>query len=149
VVGRDALVLKELALVLARVLPASPRCTHFRGHGGGNAAAPRSRRRVPETASRCASTSSRIAPRSTSAVDGSAGRPDPRARLSQPARSVPERTAESGVWFRDHEHGISRGFPLSPMIGAFFLEELDYRMSETGLFYNRFMDDIPVLAPTR
>jgi len=45
--------------------------------------------------------------------------------------------------------GISLGCPLSPLIGTFFLDELDRRMSETGLFYVRFMDDILVLAPTR
>jgi RNA-directed DNA polymerase len=59
------------------------------------------------------------------------------------------RTAESGGWFWDHERGISRGGPLSPLIGAFFLAELDRRISVTGLFYIRFMDDILVLAPTR
>lgn len=32
--ARDALVLKALTLVLAKHLPASPRCTHLKGHGG-------------------------------------------------------------------------------------------------------------------
>jgi hypothetical protein len=59
------------------------------------------------------------------------------------------RTAESGGWFWEHERGISLGCPLSPLIGAFFLDELDQRMTATGLFYVRFMDDILVLAPTR
>ncbi len=36
--ARDALVLKALAIVLARRLPISPRCTHVKGHGGGKAA---------------------------------------------------------------------------------------------------------------
>ena len=44
--------------------------------------------------------------------------------------------------------GISLGCPLSPLIGAFFLSDLDARMEQTGLFYVRFMDDILVLAPT-
>ena len=38
---------------------------------------------------------------------------------------------------------------MSPLIGAFFLDDLDQRMTATGLFYIRFMDDILVLAPTR
>jgi hypothetical protein len=59
------------------------------------------------------------------------------------------RTAERGGSFWDYERGISLGCPLSPLIGAFFLDELDRRMSETGRFYIRFMDDILVLAPTR
>jgi RNA-directed DNA polymerase len=41
------------------------------------------------------------------------------------------------------------GSPLSPIIGAFFLNELDEALEKRGLFYIRFMDDILVLAPTR
>ncbi len=41
------------------------------------------------------------------------------------------------------------GCSLSPLIGAFFLKQLDERMERSGLFYVRFMDDILVLAPTR
>ncbi len=59
------------------------------------------------------------------------------------------RTAERGGTFWDHERGISLGCPLSPLMGAFFLDELDRRMERTGLFYVRFMDDFVVLAPTR
>jgi RNA-directed DNA polymerase len=54
----------------------------------------------------------------------------------------------SGGWFWDCERGVSLGCPLSPLIGAFFLDELDRQMTATGLFYIRFMDDILVLAPT-
>jgi RNA-directed DNA polymerase len=39
--------------------------------------------------------------------------------------------------------------PLSPLLGAFFLSELDQRLEETSLFYVRYMDDVLVLAPTR
>ena len=35
---RDALVLKALTIVLAPVLPVSPRCTHVKGNGGAKAA---------------------------------------------------------------------------------------------------------------
>lgn len=59
------------------------------------------------------------------------------------------RTAERGGCFWDYERGISLGCPLSPLIGAFLLDELDRRMAASGLFYVRFMDDILVLAPTR
>ncbi len=45
--------------------------------------------------------------------------------------------------------GISLGCPLSPLIGALFLKELDQRMARFSLFYVRFMEDILVLAPTR
>ncbi len=36
--ARDALVLKALAMVLARHLPVSRSCTHVKGHGGAKAA---------------------------------------------------------------------------------------------------------------
>jgi len=41
------------------------------------------------------------------------------------------------------------GSPLSPILGAFFLTELDDALGSLGLFYVRYMDDILVLAPTR
>ena len=41
------------------------------------------------------------------------------------------------------------GSPLSPILGAFFLNEVDEACAQRGLFYIRFMDDILVLAPTR
>jgi RNA-directed DNA polymerase len=60
-----------------------------------------------------------------------------------------KRTCEQGGWFWSHDRGISLGCPLSPLIGAVFLGELDTRMERSGLFYVRFMDDILVLAPIR
>jgi len=60
-----------------------------------------------------------------------------------------KRISECGGVFFEHECGISLGCPLSPLMGAFFLHELDEHMERTGLFYVRFMDDILVLAPTR
>jgi len=45
--------------------------------------------------------------------------------------------------------GIPLGCPLSPLLGAFFLRELDERLEATRLFFVRFMDDVIVLAPTR
>ncbi len=38
---------------------------------------------------------------------------------------------------------------LSPVLGNFFLDELDREIEKSGLFYIRFMDDILVLASTR
>ncbi len=59
------------------------------------------------------------------------------------------RCAERGGLFWEHSKGIALGNPLSPIIGAFFLTELDKELEKPGLFYIRFMDDILVLAPTR
>lgn len=44
--------------------------------------------------------------------------------------------------------GIARGYPLSPLIGMFFLTELDKQFTQTNLFYVRYIDDFLILAPT-
>jgi RNA-directed DNA polymerase len=59
------------------------------------------------------------------------------------------RTSERGGSFWDYDKGISLGCPLSPLIGAFFLNALDAAAAKLRLFYIRFMDDILILAPTR
>ena len=59
------------------------------------------------------------------------------------------RTAERGGLFKEITRGISRGCPLSPLIGAFFLNELDEGFEQEGLFYVRYMDDILILTKTR
>jgi len=59
------------------------------------------------------------------------------------------RMVECGGLYREIQLGISRGCPLSPLIGAFFLTELDTRCQQDGLFYVRYMDDILILVPTR
>ena len=46
-----------------------------------------------------------------------------------------KRTSERGGLFYDFERGISRGCPLSPIVGAFFLSEPDERLEATGLFF--------------
>jgi retron-type reverse transcriptase len=45
--------------------------------------------------------------------------------------------------------GICRGSPLSPLLGALFLGQIDERLAALGLFYARFMDDWVILAPSR
>jgi RNA-directed DNA polymerase len=59
------------------------------------------------------------------------------------------RTAERGGVFFEHARGISLGCPLSPLMGVFFLREVDLALEASGLFHVRFMDDVLVLAPTR
>jgi RNA-directed DNA polymerase len=148
--ARDALVLKALTVVLARVLPVSPHCTHIKGNGGAKAAV----RQV-----RAALATNRFVLRTD--VKSYYASIDHLLLMDRLALYIRDRgilnllgqylrrTAESGGWFRDCERGISLGCPLSPLIGAFFLDQLDRRMTATGLFYVRFMDDILVLAPTR
>ncbi|NLY01838.1 MAG: hypothetical protein GXY83_37610 [Rhodopirellula sp.] len=58
------------------------------------------------------------------------------------------RTVYDGGRYEDVAIGISLGCPLSPLMGALFLDGLDQRMAASGLFYARFMDDWVILAPT-
>ena len=67
-------------------------------------------------------------------------------RLLSPIVQVLRRCAELGWAYRQ---GIALGCPLSPIIGAFYLSELDAQLECLGLFYVRYMDDILVLSPTR
>jgi len=50
-------------------------------------------------------------------------------------RQYRRRCAERRGLFYDIEHGISLGCPLSPSMGALFLQPLDERMEQLGLFY--------------
>src|SRR5262249_30569204 len=69
--------------------------------------------------------------------------PDPGA--AAPFRT---RTVERGGLFWDAAQGIALGCPLSPLLGAFVLGDLDQALERLGLFFVRFMDDVLVLAPT-
>ena len=59
------------------------------------------------------------------------------------------RCAERGGLYWDQRQGIALGSPLSPILGAFFLTEVDDALERLGLFSVRYMDEILVLAPTR
>jgi RNA-directed DNA polymerase len=148
--ARDAVVLKALTMVLAKRLPVSPRCVHVKGHGGAKAAVRQVKRHLP---------TSRFVLRTD--VSSYYDSIDHFLLLERLAEYVKDRdilnllwqymsrSSERGGLFWDYERGISRGCPLSPLIGAFFLKQLDDRMERLGLSYVRFMDDILVLSPTR
>ena len=152
--ARDALVLKALSLALARHLPASSRCTHLKGHGGLKGAV-RSAAQVMMNHRFVFRTDVR------SYYDNidhgflieRLKRHIADERVLDPVRQYLNRTSEAGGIFYDFDKGISRGCPLSPVIAAFFLHDLDQRLEEqiqrSGIFYVRYMDDLLVLAPSR
>ncbi|MHC4216027.1 MAG: reverse transcriptase/maturase family protein, partial [Planctomycetota bacterium] len=59
------------------------------------------------------------------------------------------RCIEWGGLYQDIKIGIPRGSSLSPLLGAFYLIELDQKMEKLDVKYFRYMDDILILAPTR
>ncbi len=148
--ARDALVLKALTIVLSDIVAVSPRCTHIKGHGGAKAAVRQVWAHLDANGFVL-----RTDVKSYYASIGHVALMDRLARFIPDRRVLNllgqylKRTSERGGQFFEHERGISLGCPLSPLMGAFFLAELDERMERSGMFYVRFMDDILVLAPTR
>lgn len=59
------------------------------------------------------------------------------------------RCVEWGGLYQDIRKGIPRGSSLSPLLGAFYLMELDQKMAKLDVKYFRYMDDVLILAPTR
>jgi RNA-directed DNA polymerase len=59
------------------------------------------------------------------------------------------RCVEWGGLYQDIKRGIPRGASLSPLLGAFYLLDLDRRMEGLHVKYFRYMDDVLILAPTR
>ena len=142
--------LKALAIVLAKHLPVSRRCTHLKGNGGAKYAVREVRDHLQNN---------RFVLRTD--VKSYYASIDHLMLLDQLAVHIKDRrvlnllgqymrrTSERGGSFWDYAKGISLGCPLSPLIGAFFLNALDAAAAKLRLFYIRFMDDILILAPTR
>jgi hypothetical protein len=148
--ARDALVMKALSLVVPPYLPLSEHCTHLKGHGGAKYAVRQVVEHLPA--------STFVLKTDVQAYYASI---DHHRLLDRLAVYLPDhrvlnliaqylkRCAERGGLFWDSRKGIALGSPLSPILGAFFLTELDEACEHLGVFYIRFMDDILVLAPTR
>ena len=58
------------------------------------------------------------------------------------------RVAERGGMVETHRRGLPLGSSLSPVLGAFFLGELEDALARGGRFHVRFMHDALVLAPS-
>lgn len=147
--ARDALVLKALTLTIQPQLHLSSRCVHVKGHGGLKAAVREVQQRLPGY---------HYVLRTD--VKGYYEHIDHQILLAQLARSIKEpplrdllhqaiaRTVERGGLYWDIRQGISRGCPLSPLLGALYLRALDERFNRMDVYYVRYMDDILVLAKT-
>jgi RNA-directed DNA polymerase len=148
--ARDVLVLKALAWVLGARLSMSRRCVHVKGHGGAKAAVRQLLAHLPQhrfvlktdVKSYYASIDHVLLHEELSKHIQDKG-------VLRVLWQYMRRCAERGGLFYDIERGISLGCPLSPLMGALFLQTLDDRMEQLGVFYLRYMDDIVVLAPSR
>ncbi|WP_436883517.1 reverse transcriptase domain-containing protein, partial [Enterobacter asburiae] len=59
-------------------------------------------------------------------------------------------TVEDGGTFHTPDKGISRGCPLSPLMGALHLYDMDAHFAkQANIHYARYMDDIIILAKSR
>ena len=145
----DALVLKALALVVGPQLALSPRCVHVEGHGGLKAAVREVRQCLPAYGHVLRTD-----------VKGFYESIDQSILLAQLAAQIDDalvlellgqaiqRAVERGGLYWDIRTGISRGCPLSALLGALYLKVLDERLSGTEAYYVRYMDDILVLTKT-
>ncbi len=150
--SEDALVLKAVTIVLTRHLaPLLPKtCCHLVGNGGVKAAVRQLSQEINGNAFVFRSDVKKyyasmdhdilLARLKLYVAD---------ARLLDLLRQYLRRTIYDGGRYEDVKLGIPLGCPLSPLMGALYLELLDERMAATGSFYVRFMDDWVVLAPTR
>ncbi len=151
--AQDALVIQVLTRLLEPLLPVHRTCEHVRGHGGGK----QSRLRVHDRI-----LSGRYTFVCRTDVRGYYGSINPHLLYNQVTSYVSSPvllsllhqflhyTVEDGGTFRSPERGISRGASLSPLLGAFYLYEVDRHFAENPhIRYVRYMDDFLILAKTR
>jgi len=148
--AQDALVLEVLSKVLAEALPISPTCTHVKGNGGLKSAVRNIQSQLPAF---------RFVLRTD--VKSYYESIDHFLLMEKLVEHVKDRyilnllwqymrrTVDRGGLYEEVQRGISRGCPLSPLMGAFFLSSLDARILQDGLFYVCYTDDIVIMAPTR
>lgn len=146
----EALVLKALTLATAPLLLISRRCTHVKGHGGLKYA-------VREVQHHLAANAFVLRTDVKTFYESI----DQRLLLDKLATYIKDRfilnllwqsmhrCVERGGLFRDITCGLPRGCPLSPLLGAFFLAELDQALEDRDVFYVRYMDDVLVLSRHR
>jgi len=150
--SQDALVIKVLTWIIQGILePAlSKNCYHLKGHGGLKGAVREVLRCYPHYRFFCKTD-----------VQSYYDSIDHLALMLKFHDHIEDRTIMGYVWqflnrcvewgglYQDVKRGIPRGASLSPLLGAFYLLDLDRRMEGLDVKYFRFMDDILILAPTR
>ncbi|MGQ8704361.1 reverse transcriptase domain-containing protein, partial [Serratia marcescens] len=151
--SRDALVLKMLTGALETQLPVHPLCEHTKGHGGGRQSPLGVHRhlkvhgtpyvfRTDIKGYYAAINKSRLYDQLTHHVTHPV--------LLNLLWQFLHYSVEDGGRFHTPRKGISRGAPLSPLLAAFHLYEVDGHFArQSRVRYARYMDDFIILAPTR
>jgi RNA-directed DNA polymerase len=148
--SQDVLAMKLIANGLSVSLPLSSRCTHIKGHD-----------RLKQTVVEIQNSQGNYKYVCKTDVKGfyasinqyllmdmineTVADADLRHYLHQ----IMHRCVEYGGHYRDIDQGISRGCPLSPILGALYLKALDDHFTDKNLYYVRYMDDILILTKTR
>jgi RNA-directed DNA polymerase len=146
----DAITLKCLAMAIQGQLTLSKQCTHVKGHGGLKQTVKTIQQQLPQYQFVCKTdvkgyyeSIDQYLLYELIAKQISAN------RLKRYLYQVIHRTVESGGNYRDISTGISRGCPLSPLLGALYLKQLDDHFKHKDVYYVRYMDDILILSKTR
>lgn len=148
--SQDALVMKLLANVLQASLSLSSRCTHIKGHGGLKQSVVDIQQHLDDYQYACKTDVKGY----YESIDhfllmGMINDTIPDGDLRHYLFQVIHRSVEFGGEYRDIERGIARGCPLSPILGALYLQALDKQFEEQDVYYTRYMDDILILTKTR
>ena len=148
----DSLVLKAMAIVLQKHLAPqlSDRCYHLAGRGGAKGAVRAVAGQLSsntfvfrtDVKSYYASIDHQVLLDRLAEVIGDR-------RVLALLRGYLGRVICDGGEYELVQHGIALGCPLSPLMGAVYLSELDRAMERLWLSYARFMDDWVILSPSR
>ena len=148
--SQDALILKLLTYVLDDELSLSPLCKHIKGHGGLKQCVVDVQRHVSHYQFACKTDVRHFYESINHTVlinllyDQIAN-----LHLRRYLYQAIHRTVESGGHYREIKKGIARGCPISPILGALYLNQLDEAFAKQGVYYTRYMDDILILSKTR
>ena len=150
--SRDSLILKVLTRLIQICLKPvlSKCCYHLEGHGGLKRAVTEVLRHYPENGFFCKTD-----------VREYYDSIDHLTLMKKLHLSIRDRKVISYVWqflnrtvewgglYREVKRGITRGSSLSPLLGAFYLIDLDKRLEKMDVRYFRYMDDVLILAKSR
>jgi RNA-directed DNA polymerase len=146
----DALVMKVLVGCLAPSFEIPMSCTHIRGHGGLKQTVAKVQRQLKNYQYVCKTDVKSF----YESIDHYVLFEQiydhiEHKTLRRYLWQIVLRTVEYGGSYREITRGISRGCPVSPLLGALYLKVLDKLFDPKKTFYVCYMDDILILSKTR